>query len=159
MDIKFQDRIDEYLLHGDTMSEEDKAQLLKEIEEDAEKKEQYEFAKNVKKAVVSRGEKLKAMADFKKEYEWQRAGIVSCYESSAEQVGQKKPKRGKVWIWISGIAAVLAIGFFVVNPLLTPDSPADQMRGEEDDVFNPTAPTDSVGTDSISADTITLRHE
>ena len=32
----FQDRIDEYLLHGDTMSEEDKAQFLKEIEEDAE---------------------------------------------------------------------------------------------------------------------------
>ena len=36
----FQDRIDEYLLHSDTMSEEDKAQFLKEIEEDAEKKEQ-----------------------------------------------------------------------------------------------------------------------
>ena len=39
----FQDRIDEYSLHGDPMSEEDKAQLLKEIEEDAEKKEQCEF--------------------------------------------------------------------------------------------------------------------
>ena len=35
----FQDRIDEYLLHCETMSEEDKAQFLKEIEEDAEKKE------------------------------------------------------------------------------------------------------------------------
>lgn len=34
----FQDRIDEYLLHGDTMSEEDKAQFLKEIEENAEKR-------------------------------------------------------------------------------------------------------------------------
>ena len=63
----FQDRIDEYLLHGDTMSEEDKAQLLKEIEEDAEKKEQYEFTKNVKQAIVSRGEKLKAMTEFQKE--------------------------------------------------------------------------------------------
>ena len=169
MDIKFQDRIDEYLLHGDTMSEEDKAQLLKEIEEDAEKKEQYEFAKNVKKAVASRGEKLQAMADFQEEYEWQRARIVSCCAEAAPalsetetpvgQVEQKKPKRGKVWIWISGIAAVLAIGFFAINPLLTPDAPTYQMRGEEDDVFNPTAPTDSVGTDSISADTITLQHE
>ena len=28
--INFQDRIDEYLLHGETMSEEDKAQFLKE---------------------------------------------------------------------------------------------------------------------------------
>lgn len=34
----FQDRIDEYLLHGKTMSEEDKTQFLKEIEEDEEKK-------------------------------------------------------------------------------------------------------------------------
>ena len=32
MDNNFQDRIDEYLLHGDNMSEEAKAQLLKEIE-------------------------------------------------------------------------------------------------------------------------------
>ena len=63
----FQDRIDEYLLHSDTMSEEDKAQFLKEIEEDAEKKEQYEFTKNVKQAIVSRGEKLKAMTEFQKE--------------------------------------------------------------------------------------------
>ena len=54
----FQDRIDEYLLHGDTMSEEDKAQFLKEIEEDAEKKEHYEFTKNVKQAMVSRGKNL-----------------------------------------------------------------------------------------------------
>ena len=40
MDNNFQDRIDEYLRHGDTMSEDDKAQFLKEIEEDADKKEQ-----------------------------------------------------------------------------------------------------------------------
>ena len=51
MDNNFQDRIDEYLLHGDAMSEEAKAQFLKEIEEDAEKKEQYEFTKSVKQAV------------------------------------------------------------------------------------------------------------
>ena len=44
MDNNFQDRIDEYLLYEDTMSEEDKAQFLKEIEEDAEKKEQYELS-------------------------------------------------------------------------------------------------------------------
>lgn len=38
MDNNFQDRIDEYLLHGDNMSEEAKAQFLKEIEEDADKR-------------------------------------------------------------------------------------------------------------------------
>ena len=62
----FQDRIDEYLLHGETMSEEDEAQFLKEIEEDEEKRELYEFTKNVKAAMVSRREKLKAMTEDRK---------------------------------------------------------------------------------------------
>ena len=47
MDNNFQVRIDEYLLHEDTMSEEAKAQFLKEIEENTEKKKQYEFTKSV----------------------------------------------------------------------------------------------------------------
>lgn len=64
MNQDFQDRIDQYLLHGDTMSEEDKAQFLKEIEEDAEKRDQYEFTKNLKAALVSRDQKLKAIAEF-----------------------------------------------------------------------------------------------
>lgn len=101
MDNNFQDRIDEYLLHGDAMSEEAKAQFLKEIEEDAEKKEQYEFTKSVKQAVTSRGEKLKAMAEF-----------------------QKEMKRGNrnVWLWVSSVAAVLVVGFFTVNSLFEANS-------------------------------------
>ena len=135
----FQDRIDEYLLHGDTMSEEDKAQLLKEIEEDAEKKEQYEFTKNVKQAMVSRGEKLKAMTEFQKE--------------------MKSHHHRKTWLWISSIAAVLVIGFFAINPLFVENSPTDNVRGDENDVFEMTVPTDSINNDSISTDTISLHHE
>ena len=136
----FQDRIDEYLLHGDTMSEEDKAQFLKEIEEDAEKKEQYEFTKNVKQAMVSRGEKLKAMTEFQKE--------------------MKSHHHRKTWLWISSIAAVLVIGFFAINPLfMEKNSPMDNVRGDENDVFDMTAPTDSISNDSISTDTISLHHE
>ena len=135
----FQDRIDEYLLHGDTMSEEDKAQFLKEIEEDAEKKKQYEFTKNVKQAMVSRGEKLKAMTEFQKEI---------------------KHGRRKSWLWISSIAAILVIGFFAINPLfMEKNSPTDNVRGGENDVFDMTAPTDSIANDSISKDTVTLLHE
>ncbi len=135
----FQDRIDEYLLHGDAMPENDKAQLLKEIEADAEKKEQYEFTKCVMQAMASRGEKLKAMAEFQKEM---------------------KHRHRKTWLWISGIAAILVVGFFAVNPLLfNGNSPTDNVRGEEDDVFEMTAPTDSIGNDSTSTDTITPRHE
>ena len=135
----FQDRIDEYLLHSDTMSEEDKAQFLKEIEEDAEKKEQYEFTKNVKQAIVSRGEKLKAMTEFQKE--------------------MKSHYHRKTWLWISSIAAVLVIGFFAINPLFVENSPTDNVRGDENDVFDMTVPTDSINNDSISIDTISLHHE
>ena len=139
MNYNFQDRIDEYLLHSDTMSEEDKAQFLKEIEEDAEKKEQYKFTKNVKQAIVSRGEKLKAMTEFQKE--------------------MKSHYHRKTWLWISSIAAVLVIGFFAINPLFVENSPTDNVRGDEDDVFDMTAPTDSISNDSISTDTVTLLHE
>ena len=137
--INFQDRIDEYLLHCETMSEEDKAQFLKEIEEDAEKKEQYEFTKNVKQAIVSRGEKLKAMTEFQKE--------------------MKSHYHRKTWLWISSIAAILVIGFFAINPLFVENSPTDNVRGDENDVFDMTAPTDSISNDSISPDTISSHHE
>ena len=139
MNYNFQDRIDEYLLYGDTMSEEDKAQFLKEIEEDAEKKEQYEFTKNVKQAMVSRGEKLKAMTEFQKE--------------------MKSHHHRKTWLWISSIAAVLVIGFFAINPLFVENSPTDNVRGDENDVFDMTVPTDSISNDSISTDTTALDHE
>ena len=136
---KFQDRIDEYLLHGETISEEDKEQFLKEIKEDAEKKEQYEFTNNVKQAMVSRGEKLKAMTEFQKE-------MMSHHHR-------------KTWLWISSIAAVLVIGFFAINPLFVENSPTDNVRGDENDVFDMTVPTDSINNDSISTDTIPLHHE
>ena len=134
----FQERIDEYLLHGETMSEEDKAHFLKEIEEDEEKKEQYEFTRNVKQAMVSRGEKLKAMTEFQKEI---------------------KHGRRKSWLWISSIAAILVVSFFVINPLFVENSSKDNVRGNENDVFDMTVPTDSISKDSISTDTISLHHE
>lgn len=138
MDNNFQDRIDEYLLHGDSLSEEAKAQFLKEIEEDEEKREQYEFTKNVKQAMISRGEKLKAMTEFQKEM---------------------KLSNRKTWLWISSIAAVMVGGFFAINPLLVDTSSHDNVRGDENDVFEMTAPADSIDTDSISSDTITSLHK
>lgn len=168
MDNNFQDRIDEYLLHEDTMSEEAKAQFLKEIEEDTEKKEQYEFTKNVKEALKSRGDKLKAMTEFQKENETQdekrmRACSCPCPEyreaEDTKIVGHKSNFRKKL-VWFSGIAAVLVIGFFAINPLfIEKNSPTDNVRGGENDVFDMTVPTDSIDNDSISKDTVTLLHE
>ena len=137
--INFQDRIDEFLLHNDAMSEEDKAQFLKEIEDDVEKREQYEFTKNVKQVMISRGEKLKAMTEFQKE--------------------MKSHHHRKTWLWISSIAAILVVGFFAINPLLVETSSHDNVRGDENDVFEMTAPADSIDTVSISTDTITSLHK
>ena len=139
MDNNFQDRIDEYLLHEDTMSEEAKAQFLKEIEDNTEKKKQYEFTKNVKEALKSRGDKLKAMTEFQKE--------------------MKSHHHRKSWLRISSIAAILVIGFFAINPLFVENSPTDNVRGDENEVFDMTAPTDSISNYSISTDTISLHHE
>ena len=166
MDNNFQDRIDEYLLHGDNMPEEAKAQFLKEIEEDADKKEQYELTKNIKKALKSRGDKLKAMAEFQEEYEAQdemRIKACSCPEYRVAEdikiVGHKSNFRKKL-VWFSGIAAVLVIGFCAINPLfIEKNSPTDNVRGGENDVFDMTAPTDSIANDSILKDTVTLLHE
>ena len=138
MDNNFQDRIDEYLLYGDSLSEEAKAQFQKEIEEDEEKRELYEFTKNVKQAMISRGEKLKAMTEFQKE--------------------MKRSNR-KTWLWISSIAAILVVGSFAINPLLVETSSHDNVRGDENDVFELTAPADSIDTDSISTDTIASLHK
>lgn len=126
----FQDRIDEYLLHGDSMSDDAKAQLLKEIEEDAEKRAQYELTKDIKTAVVSRGEKLRAMAGFQKE--------------------MRHRHHRRALLWISGLAAVLVVGFFAINPLFVGNSPDDNVRGGEDDVFDVTMPADSTANDSTS---------
>ena len=168
MDNNFQDRIDEYLLHGDNMPEEAKAQFLKEIEEDADKKEQYELTKNIKKALKSRGDKLKAMAEFQEEYEAQdemRIKACSCprpeyrVAEDIKIVGHKSNFRKKL-VWFSGIAAILVIGFFAIHPLfIEKNSPTDNVRGGENDVFDMTAPTDSIANDSILKDTVTLLHE
>ena len=167
MDNNFQDRIDEYLLHEDTMSEEAKAQFLKEIEEDTEKKEQYEFTKNVKEALKSRGDKLKAMAEFLKENETQdekRMRACSCpcpeYKEAEDiKIVEHKSNIRKKLVWFSGIAAVLVVGFFAINPFFVDESTNGNVRGEEDDVFEMEAPVDSIANDSTSTDTITLHHE
>ena len=167
MDNNFQDRIDEYLLHGDNMSEEAKAQFLKEIEEDADKKEQYELTKNIKKALKSRGDKLKAMAEFQEEYEAQdemRIKACSCprpeyrVAEDIKIVGHKSNFRKKL-VWFSGIAAILVIGFFAINPFFVDESTNGNVRGEEDDVFEMEAPADSVDNDTIASDTITFYHK
>lgn len=130
MDNDFQDRIDRYLLDGGKMTDEEKAQFLKEISEDAEKREQYEFTMTVKSAITSREEKLKAMKKFQR------------------QTASKR--RNKVWLWASSIAAVAIIGIMVIAPRVWVGSaPADGPVRGGDDVFDAVPDNDSTKNDSI----------
>lgn len=139
MDEKFQDRIDNYLLNR--MDDAEKTEFLREVEQDENKKEQLEFTQNLKDCIRSREEKLQALKQFQLHYEEER---------------RTKPVRSKkkIWLCISGVAAVLVVGFFAIKPMFDYESspnynvaPMEQMRGG-DEVFSP-APADSTDNDTI----------
>ena len=162
MDEKFQDRIDNYLLNR--MDDAEKTEFLREVEQDEEKKEQLEFTQDVKDSIRSREEKLQALKKFQKQYEQERRAAAyratgsergSCY-CPAPKVAATEPVRSKkkIWLWISGVAAVLVVGFLAIKPMFdyepSPNyngAPMEQMRGG-DDVFSP-ALADSTDNDTI----------
>ena len=163
MDEKFQDRIDNYLLNR--MNDAEKTEFLREVEQDKEKKEQLEFTQNVKDAIRSREEKLLVLKQFQKQYEQERRAAAyratgsergACY-CPAPEVTTTEPVRSKkkIWLWISGVAAVLVVGFFAIIPMFDYESspnyngaPMEQMR-EGDEVVS-RAPADSTENDTIN---------
>ena len=162
MDEKFQDRIDNYLLNR--MDDAEKTEFLREVEQDEEKKEQLEFTQDVKDSISSREEKLQALKEFQRQYEQERKTAAyhatgsergACY-CPAPEVTTTEPVRSKkkIWLWISGVAAVLVVGFLAIKPMFdyepSPNyngAPMEQMRGG-DDVFSP-ALADSTDNDTI----------
>lgn len=174
MKTDFQDRIDEYILGR--MTDEEKAQFEAEVNQDESKKEQLEFTRNVKGAISSREDKMAKLKMMQRMYDREHqevaasmraTGTDDCQYSPAPQhVEEKKPSK-RIWWWASGIAAVLVIGLFVVNPFgsdtlqttsgFSPSfkgSPNEMIRGEENDVFDIETP---ILNDSIKNDTIPPR--
>lgn len=155
MDTKFQDRTDDYLLGR--MNDADKEAFLREVELDNEKKEQLEFTKNVKAAICSREEKLRALAQFQQRYEEERRrAALRSAGTEAEKFEQpaSASRKKRTWLWISSAAAVLVAGFFAVRPMLVDDAspvdgdmPKELLRGGND-VFSP-APADTTDNDTI----------
>ncbi|MCD8291632.1 MAG: hypothetical protein LUC91_09065 [Prevotella sp.] len=169
MDKNFQDRIDKFLLHGDELSEEEKVQFLKEVEEDTEKKEQYELTRNVKAAITSRVEKLKAMETFQRQYENELLladeskdgtyDLCAMQESESPDIIENEKKAtspGRKWLWITGIAVVVVVGIFAIGSYFTlsRQSAPGNMRGDEE-IFDGTpalAAPDTINSDTIYED-------
>ena len=161
MDEKFQDRIDNYLLNR--MSEAEKSAFLHEVEQDDEKKEQLEFTEQVRDTIRSREEKIRVLTQFQEDYDRGKNVGVGCAvraenaadylpDNSATPVPMRSTK--KMWFWISGVAALVVIGFFATRPMWLIESssdyngmPMEQMRGG-DEVFAP-APADSTDNDTV----------
>lgn len=171
----FQDRIDEYLLGR--MTDEEKAQFETEVSHDESIREQLEFTRNVKGAISSRKDKMAKLKMMQRMYDREHQQVAASmratgtdddcqYSPAPQNIEEKKPSK-RIWWWASGIAAVLVIGLFVVNPfgsdtLQTPSgfspsfkgNPGEMIRGEEYDVFDMELP---IQNDSIKNDTISYR--
>lgn len=133
MDKDFQDRIDEYLLHEDSMTADERDSLLYELNTNEEKREQLEFTRRLKKAVDSREKKLGTINEFMQmEQEWRemelrKAGKVACAclcdaspaMPAAENVKQEtfgKRFFGKKMTWAAAAAAVVLVAFLTYSP-------------------------------------------
>lgn len=170
----FQDRIDEYILGR--MTDEEKAQFEAEVNQDESKREQLEFIRNVKGLISSREDKMAKLKMMQRMYDRKHQQVATSmratgtddrqYSPAPQNIEKNKPSK-RIWWWASGIAAVLVIGLFVVNPfgpdsLQTPSgfspsfkgNPNEMIRGEENDVFDIEAP---ILNDSIKNDTIPPR--
>lgn len=141
MKIEFQDRIDDYLL--DRLSDEERKSFESDAAEDAELKEQLQFTETVQQATKSRNEKLAAMEEWKDDYIWEdeRVAAASAAEyrptgsgynycpaptMESRRVGSFSPFK-KILYWVSGIAAVFIVGFFLIQNLYVANSPVEYM--------------------------------
>ena len=138
MNEQFQDKIDAYI--QGRMSEAEKKDFERQVAEDPKKQAALQFTQNLKKALTSRGDKLKALRDMEQRYHEEAETTSPHVDVPAADVDEKK--HSYRWLWMSGIAAVLVSGFFVLRPLwLTDDvetSPFDveTPRGENE-TFEP----------------------
>ena len=149
MNNEYQDRIDRYLLGK--MSETESLDFENSLTTDKDLKEQYEFTKNVKEAIAGRSRRLARIKEWKEAYE---ANVSSEEEGRSMGRGADNSRNSNTGIksiprdsstrylyWLSGIAAILVVGFFIVSPLFfdkegSPDNlicvNASSLRGGDD---------------------------
>lgn len=162
MKFEYQERIDSYVL-GD-MTPEERLAFEHEVQVNEELRDQLEYTQQVKALVTSRQEKMALLKQWEEEHRMEEEQVAAAqyrptgtgdYSSAPNYQEAANSTSKKFYYWISGIAAVVVIGFFVVSPMLIFNSPGpsdEQFRGD-DEVF---APNDSLTTDSIVSDTIII---
>lgn len=113
MKIDYQDRIDEYLLHR--MSDEERMAFENEVNGDKELQEQLSYTEDVQQVLKSRNEKIAKMEEWQDDYEW------------SETSSKPRSSSRKVLYWISSIAAMFVIGFFLIQNIYVAKSPVEYM--------------------------------
>ena len=134
MNNDYQDKIDRYLLGK--MSEAEALDFEKDIRNDKDFNEQFEFTKNVKDVIVARSKRLAQINEWKEAYEAKKNTEGECRPTGSGYEYSIKPKTEikleprtstrRYLYWISGIAAIFVVGFFVISPIFfekggTPD--------------------------------------
>lgn len=103
MRLEYQDNIDRYLLGR--MSDEERALFEAKCAENTELKEQLEHTRDVKTVISERSKMLVQIQQWDNEYEEERRT-------------ESRKKRYALY-WVSGIAATLAVGYFLFSSSYT----------------------------------------
>lgn len=152
MDKDFQDRIDRFLLHGSEMTKEERAAFLGEIENDEEKKAQYQFTIMVRDAMRSRMSKLEAMKVMEKRGVMGHEANMPC--AACPSPAYVPPRRNKWMYFLGGIAALFVVGFFL-TVMFVNNGEEGVMRGFGDP-FDGTMPA---AVDSLDNDTADVENK
>jgi len=126
MNNDYQDKIDRYLLGK--MSEAELLDFEKDIINDKDLKEQFEFTKNVKEVIAGRNRRLTLINEWKEAYEAKNnteednrpseSGDEYSIKPNKEIKLEPRNKTRRYLYWVSGIAAIFIVGFFMISPIV-----------------------------------------
>ena len=139
MKIEFQDKIDNYLLNR--MSDDERKAFEAEVSNDPELQDQLKYTEKVQKAIDVRNERLAKMKEWENDYVWEkeREEMASKYRATGSGYHYcpapartcPTPNRKKGWFqtkgriyWMSGVAAMLILGVFLIPSLFFTNSPS-----------------------------------
>ena len=129
MKIEYQNRIEDYLVNR--MSDEERLEFEQELEKNAELREQYEFISTLKTALIIENiennvsqwnkaykEEISKQGDGEvaatmREYKATGSGYESSVDYDHRTYAPPRSSNRKFIYWISGIAALFIVGFFL----------------------------------------------